>query len=418
LHTGHGGRIGGEVSDAEPRLLRPDFLALLCVQLATGFAFATFFLLPKFMVEELLASPTQVGLVSAGFGLSSLCAVPVVGRLLDRGHSKLAILLGSGLMACSAFGFVLVERTTLLPFLLRFAQGACIGMVVNGGSMLVSQLAPPARLAEAIGMFAAANLVMNAIAPVSAELIAQHYGYAPCFVMAGASALLALGLALRLRPAAFVAPEAEASLRDMLTRASYLRMVAILSLTGAGFGVVFTFVAPFALSLGLSQVRGFFVAFACSAVVMRVFVLRGLTRYGERAVARISLLFYGLSVLAVAYLGRSTLALLGAFLGLAHGVFMPVFTALMLREAPLHERGRMLSLFNASFGLGNAAVLGLGICVERFGYRPVYLVTGAFVCLAPLLFESMKPADTLAEPLPGLATTQHRLGAYPPGVER
>ena len=155
--------------------------------------------------------------------------------------------------------------------------------------------------------------------------------------MAGASALLALGLALRLRPAAFVGPAAEASLRDMLTRAIYLRMMAILSLTGAGFGVVVTFVAPFALSLGLSQVRGFFVAFACSAVVMRLFVLRGLTRYGERSVARASLFFYGLSVLAAGYLGADTLALLGAFLGLAHGVFMPVFTALMLREAPLHE---------------------------------------------------------------------------------
>jgi hypothetical protein len=69
------------VRAADQRLLKPDFVALLCVQLATGFAFATFFLLPKFMVEELFASPTQVGLVSAGFGLASVCSMPGVGRM-------------------------------------------------------------------------------------------------------------------------------------------------------------------------------------------------------------------------------------------------------------------------------------------------------------------------------------------------
>jgi predicted MFS family arabinose efflux permease len=258
--------------------------------------------------------------------------------------------------------------------------------------LLVSQLAPATRLTEAIGLFAAANLVMNAIAPVTAELVAQRFGYAPCFVLAGASAVCAFALGLRVRPAAFTPPPIEPSLRAMLRRTLYLRMVATLSLTGMGFGVVFTFVAPFALSLELREVRGFFVAFACSAVLMRVFVLPGLRRFGERAVAQVALFFYGLAVLAVAFLDAHTLSLLGALLGLAHGVFMPVFTALMLREAPLHERGRMLSLFNASFGLGNAAVLGLGACVERFGYRPVFLISGACVCLAPLLLTTTRPS--------------------------
>lgn len=389
-------------------------MALLCVQLATGFAFSTFFLLPKFMVEELLATPSQVGLVSAGFGLSSLCAMPLVGRMLDRGKSKPAIMLGSGLTALSAFGFVLVDGASLLPFVLRFVQGACVAMVVNGGSLLVSQIAPPQRLAEALGLFAAANLVMSAIAPVSAELIAQHSGYSACFVLAGASALLAFGLSLRVRPASFTAPPAEASLRDMLRRPSYQRMVAILALAGVGFGVVFTFSAPFALSLKVSQVRGFFVAFALAAVVMRLFALRALSRFSQRSIARASLFSYGLSVLAMAFMTEGRLTLLGALVGLAHGLFMPVFTALKVQETPVHERGRMLSLFNASFGLGNAAVLGLGACIERFGYRPIFMLTGASVCMAPLLFEPGAPPlaldDSETEPPAGAGAAESVLG--------
>jgi MFS family permease len=337
--------------------------------------------------------------------------MPLVGRMLDRGRSKAAILLGTSLTAASAFGFVLVDEPSWLPFLLRFAQGACVGMVVNGGSLLVSQRAPTHRLAEALGLFAAANLVMNAVAPVSAELIAQRFGYAPCFVMAGASGVIAFGLALRLAPARFSPPAVEASLRAMLVRPSYLRMIAVLALTGMGFGAVFTFVAPFALSLKLSAIRGFFVAFAATAVVMRLFVLRALGRYGYRAIARMAAFFYGLAVLAVAGLAEGRLALLGAFLGLAHGVFMPVFTALKVQETPEHERGRMLSLFNASFGLGNAVVVGLGACVERFGYAPVFLVTGGLICLAPLLLEP-NASPSPAEAGPGTVADARPLGGY------
>ena len=123
------------------------------MQVATGFAFSTFVLLPKFMVEELQASPSQVGWVAAGFGLCSLCALPLVGRLLDGGHSRPAIVLGSCLMAASAFGFIAVNEPVRLPFALRFVQGVCVSLVVNGGSLLVSQIAPAARLTEAIGVF-------------------------------------------------------------------------------------------------------------------------------------------------------------------------------------------------------------------------------------------------------------------------
>ncbi|HEX6245433.1 MAG TPA: MFS transporter [Polyangiales bacterium] len=388
------------MSDAEPRLLRPDFVALLCVQLATGFSFSSFLLLPKFMVEALQATPTQVGLVSAGFGLCSVCSVPLVGRMLDRGQSRAAILLGSGLTALSAFSFVLVDEPSFLPFLLRFAQGACVAMVVNGGTLLVSQRAPAHRLAEAVGLFAAANLVMSAVAPVAAELIAERYGYTPSFVMAGVSALIAFALALRLEPARFSRPPVEASLRLMLAQPTYLRMVAVLGLIGMGYGAVFTFVAPFALSLKLSEVRGFFVAFALTAVVMRLFVLRALAPYSPRTIARVAAFWYGIAVLAVAALAAGRLPLLGGFLGLAHGVFMPTLTALQVHETPEHERGRMLSLFNAAFGLGNAVVLGLGACVERFGYRPVFALTGALICSVPLMLDPARQRAASVEQAP------------------
>ena len=99
------------------RLLHADFVALLFVQMAIGYAFATFFLLPKFLVEQLHASPTEIGLISAGFGFAGMCAMPFVGRLLDRGGERRAILLGSALLGVAALLFTLVDRIGVLPFL-------------------------------------------------------------------------------------------------------------------------------------------------------------------------------------------------------------------------------------------------------------------------------------------------------------
>ena len=57
---------------------------LLAIQLAHGFAFSSFFLLPKFLTTELGAGPELIGRITAVAGIAGVLSVPLVGIWIDR----------------------------------------------------------------------------------------------------------------------------------------------------------------------------------------------------------------------------------------------------------------------------------------------------------------------------------------------
>jgi MFS family permease len=147
---------------------------------------------------------------------------------------------------------------------------------------------------------------------------------------------------------------------------------------------MFFFSQPFALSLGIRNVRGFFVAFTLAALFVRVFLGRVADFVGHGRVSLVALFSYAASIAAMVWLAAGRLEWIGAAFGLSQGFFLPAFTALVLGQAPPQQRGPMMVLFNAYFGAGSAAVLWIGVAAEQVGYRSVFVATGALVLLAPI----------------------------------
>jgi len=365
-------------------MLGPAFVALLAVNVAFSFALSTFFLLPKYMVQELGASPSDVGAVATGFGLTMVVAVPLIGRLLDGSRDRAVLIGGAAVMAVSALGFVFVTELGPSILVLRALQGIALSMFNNAGSVIVAELAPVGRMAQALGLFAGTGMVMTAVAPALVELIAERAGYTPSFALAAGASLVAVALAFRV-PRPTPKPRPRSSLRTLLGRATSLRMIGVLAGTGLGFGVMFSFSSPFALALGIENVRGFFVAFAVGAVLVRFGLGGSIDRIGPRRVATFALAGYGASVGAMCLLAPGRLELLGALFGLFHGLFIPAFTAFVVSEAEAHERGKVMSLFNGAFNLGNCLVVGLGMIAEIHGFPLVFGATGLLVLLGPPL---------------------------------
>jgi DHA1 family tetracycline resistance protein-like MFS transporter len=385
-----------EATAREATLFDGTYLRLIAIQLATGFGFAIYFLVPKFFVESLHAGPFEVGVVSAGFGLAGLCALPFVGPLLDGGGERRALMAGAALLTLSSLAFCTVREPGLFPAFLRLVQGVAVSLVVNGGSMIVSRRAPEGRLAEAIGIFAAANLITQAVAPALAETLAERHGYRCTFALAAAGGALGLWLALG-TPAS--EPRTRAPARDLaehLSNPLYTRLCTVLVCVGLGYGMILTFSTPFALALGETSVRSFFSAFAATAVLMRVGFSRAIDRLGHARAASAFLVVYGVAVGAFALLPWLPLAALGALFGVAHGAFMPAYTALMVRRTPEPERGRMFTLFNAAFGLGHGLVMPLGALVERLGYPSLFVGVALPIFALPLLVHEPRPQCSAA----------------------
>lgn len=373
-------------------LLTRPFLAVLLAQTSFSFAFSSYFLLPKFVTTELGAGPSQVGLVMASFGASSIFAIPLVGAAVDRLGRRRFMTAGALVMLAASLGYLAVDRAGPLLYALRMLQGIAFAMTFIAGSTLATDLAPEDRLGQALGIFGVSMLAMHAIAPAIAEPVAERWGWDAVFVMAafGAAACAVLTLFVR-EPVAAPQPDGAASLLEVALRPRSLRIFLVVALTGAAFGAMMTYPQPFALEMGRSQVRGFFMAYAGAAIAIRVGLGGVADRWGRHRVSLASLAAYALVVLATSQLVPWALEPLGLLFGAAHGLFYPAFNAVAVMSAAPDERGKVMALYNGGFNAGNSgATLALGFVAERAGYPSVFWIAGTGVLLALLLL-AMSP---------------------------
>ena len=373
----------------QPRMFGPAFLKVVLAQMSFNYGFSTYLLLPKFLSTELAAAPSDIGLIGAIQGVVAVLAVPFVGGFVDRVGRRPLMAAGASLLLAYSLAWLVVDRVGPLAFSLQVLSGLAFMFCFSGASTLSTDLAPPERLSQTIGIFGAANITMNAVAPAIAEPLAQHYGWRLAFALAAASSVLSL-LLIR-----WISEPAREHERDRTSAASDLGAtldvlrrlfpyIAAMASCGATFGAVFTFYQPWVLAQGAKNVSLFFVGFTLAAVSTRVGLGSIADRYGRRRVALRAFTLYALVVLAMTLLTPGRLLGFGLAFGFAHGFFYPALNGLALERTAAAERGRAMTLIHGSFHLGTTvSALGLGWVAHRFGYVPVFALA-ALIALAGL----------------------------------
>jgi MFS family permease len=385
-----------EDSHADQLFTRP-FVGLLGMQAAYGFSYSMFFLLPKYLAAS-GETPSRIGFVMGGFGVACVLTIPFLPAIIRALGRRGALMAANLLLSSAAVAFALIDRPGLMAVPLRASEGVTWTIMFSTALALTAEMAPRHRLAQAIGLAGAASLVMNAVAPAIGEPLADRFGYRWAFLLAAVSGLFAAALARRLPIARHAVLERRApreadlesarvvdgttitSRRQRFYRSSGLiPLYLVFGLAGLAFGVLFTFLAPFALSHGVRAIRPFFVAYTAAALAVRVLGGRLSDRLGHRAIAARALALYGLVVAAAGLLGPHHLAALGLAFGLAHGAAFPALMALLIAETPARRRPRVLGIANGAMSVGISAVFPAGLLVARLGYAAVFALVG---CLA------------------------------------
>ena len=173
------------------RLFSRGFVLLLVAQLCFGFAHSSFLLLPKYMVNELAASASQIGWAMACFGVIAVVCLPPIGAVVDRHGRRDFLTAGSLLMAVTTLAYVAVDEVGPLLFALRALQAVAFSMAFAAGAALAVDAAPPERLGQAIGIFGLTFLSMNGCAALVIEGVAESSGWKSCFVLSAGAALAA-----------------------------------------------------------------------------------------------------------------------------------------------------------------------------------------------------------------------------------
>jgi MFS family permease len=365
-----------------PPLPQRELGLVVGTQAAYGFCWSMFLLLPKFLTTELHASPSQIGVLSAIPSFAGALAVPFVGRLVDRGGRRRLIMLGSALVALQAFGFMAVDRIGPLLYVLQFFYGLSFVIVFNAAGTHAADLAPPARLSQVLGVFGAANVAMNAVAPAIGEPLASAVGWKSVFALAGVMGVCALLLSLRIHDVDRAHVGSSASSTDNGRGAVVLYALCMCG-AGAAFAAAFAFYQPFALSLGMHQLRGFFIGFASSVVLARVGLGSLPDRLGRKRTAVAALALYAVVEVAMSRLAPGTLVLYGALLGCAHGFFYPAVNALAVEACDPRQRGTVMTYINGGFQVGyTLGVLAFGWIAQRAGYPAIFMLGGLVVAIA------------------------------------
>lgn len=371
---------------AVPRVLTRDFSLLLATQSLFGLGFSMFFLLPKFMAQELHATPSEIGLAAAAAPAAGVLAIPFVASAVDRIGRRQLVMLGASLTAICALGYFWVDRVGPMLLGLRVLQGFAFSVAFNAAATLAADLAPKARLSQALGWFGVSFLATTSAAPLIAEPLAELAGWQTVFgvaILAGCcSAAMATRLPDRLRTDT-AGGQTNGGSWSVLKRPRVLAMFFGSLVAGAGLGTAFTFHQPFALQRGADRVGGFFLGYTIAAVLVRV-LLGGLPdRFGRLRVGRIALAGYAIVVAAMSQLTPNSLVFFGVAFGMVHGMMYPALNAVAVEGASDSQRGKVMSFYNGSFNLGVAtASFGLGHVAESWGYSSVFWITAAGIAVA------------------------------------
>lgn len=379
-----------------PRLWSGAFVSLVAAQAIFGFAYSLFVLLPKLLAVGYGATASEIGLVMGAFGVASLAVIPAIPPIIRRLGCRRAIVHANLALVVSALAFVFIDRAGLAAAVLRGVQGVSWSLFFAAGMALVAEVAPPARLGHAIGLFGGAALAMSAVGPLVAEPLAAYAGARWVFVLSAAVAVIGAWFCGRLpessrAPAAPRPADAHRKTDGMRARA-----IAVMTVGSLAAAAVFTFVAPFALLHHIAAVRGFFVSFTVAALAVRIGAARFTDRLGHRRAALASAAGYGLVVIALGLVGPGPLILLGAAFGVAHGMIFPALMALLLSGTSADERPRLLAFTNGAVNLGVTGVLVLGPIAEHAGYPAVFIATGAVTAATALSLARSPPTDRSA----------------------
>jgi MFS family permease len=377
-----------ETRGARNPLLTRNFIALVITQICFGLSFSCFFLLPAFMRLSLHASDVQIGSVAALSSLTGVLCFPFVGALNDRFGRKPFVLAGSVLMIFGAAAMLLVHDVGVLLYALRALQGLAFAMVFNSCTTLVSDEVSEERLSNALAVFGSSLLVTHALAPALSESLARSYGWPSVFWLSSVLAILAAIATLRVEEPARkgnIASEDLLSAFGLLKRKRTRRIVLTIGAAGASFGTVFTFHQPYALSLGLTRISGFFMAYALCALVARLGLMNLFKNVERQRLSAYAMLLYAFAVLCTVWLRPGLLEGVGAVMGLAQGVFYPVFNALAIEGVELEKRGSMMALYHGGFNGGIAAALLLGGTVTTYFGYPLLFVVSALLTVGAAL---------------------------------
>jgi MFS family permease len=375
--------------DPPGRLLTPAFAVLWVSSFCVFLSF--YLLLPVLPVYAagLGLKESSIGLVIGVFALTSMAWKPWTGWVLDWRGRRTLLIAGAALFALASLSYT-VTRSVWSLLLVRAVHGTGMGLFPTAAAAVLTDLAPPARRGEAMGLFGMAANLGLAAGPALAGPVDARLGFGGLCLLATGLATTGTALALLIRETGTRAPRPPFELRALFVRQA-LRPAMLTLLVFVSYGALMAFLPLLAAARGLESPGLFFTLIAVGLLVIRTTAGRLSDRFGRPVVVAPSLAVVAAALLVVA-LARAPWVIYGAGLlfGLGFGSAQPALMAWTTDLVSAGDRGRAMATYYTAWelGIGGGQVLlgllfSLGGFAGLFGTAAVIALIGAVLAAVP-----------------------------------
>ena len=322
--------------------------------------------------EFMGASGVLMGIVSALTTSIAVVCRPITGNLSDRTPKIRLVLAGSAMMLIACLGYTVVPNLWLL-IVLRCIHGAGYASCSIGMSTWLTMLLPAKKMGSGVGVYGTINALAMAISPTIGIRVKGLWGYRGSFLVAGASALITILLAVMTKDHGLPVQTDKKQQRAprKLIYLDALPIAVALGLISVPYTANKSFLVSYVDSTGLAiQPDIFFTVYAIALVVSRV-TLRKL--YDKVPYSTFLLLcsFSMLGSLASLHFmeGYFLLLIAAVFMAGSYGIMYSVSQSATATIAPADQRGIAMGTYYLGLDFGSA----LGPIIGGFLYGNVDL---------------------------------------------
>lgn len=356
--------------------------------LANLFIFINFhLLLPTFpfFVTHLGGDAVAIGVATALFSVAAIVSRPFLGWLTDTKGRCTMLVVGLVGIALIPMGYIF-SAGIAVALILRTVNGVFHAASSNAANTWVTDIIPPQKMGEGLGMYGLSMAISTAIAPVLGLTLMNTWGFNPMFGLATVVAVIALLLGVSIKKRDYALSKEPLRLDALFEKMSLPASITQFFFMVA-YGVVEVFVAIYAASNNMPNGGIYFIFVAVTTVLTRFLLGRSIDKYGEAKLVYTGNLatFFGI-LLLVFFHNTPSFVISALLVGYGFGTVQPSLQTMAMHAVAPTRRGAAASTFFVAFDLG-IAVGGFlaGVLIKWFGYDSMFFII-SFFCIISVAY--------------------------------
>jgi len=377
-----------------PKLWTANFVFICLSSLFNMVAFHSLIVSLPLYIQEIGGSTSVVGMAIATLTVAAVLIRPFAGLALDKYGRKLIFVVGLILFLLPSVAFIFMVPFYVL-MILRFIQGFGWGISHTAVSTVASDIVPPLRIGEGMGIFAVTVSISFAVAPLMSLWLINEFSFHTLFVVIALLTVIAIIFSQAVNYPKFESHPQRRMLE--LYSKDTLRPALVILLTGLANSSIISYLALFARDEGIGNPGLFFAFMAVTALLSRPAsgkLVDNLGQWGFDLVILISIPMMAVSLWIVSSLDGTIwyLAVSGVFLGIGYGAIQSTTLAMCIKLLP-DNRGSANAIHGTFLDIGIAVGSILwGVVAYYAGYEMMFRLTIIPVLLCLFIYFYRKPA--------------------------